>query len=299
MYVRKDRPKDIFPKRLSGLMESYEIEKGRRGISNIGLARLLYQKRNGADDASLADDRYAVERENGRKAIARKISRFRKGDQFPQWDDLVDLADIFGKPVGFLIGETDCDTYELQDIADFLGLSGEAVLSIERMTRKVSAEWLPEQSGGNGGDHEEWEKYLVNDMVAKANAEPEACRAVLNRMLTAAAFKDLVLCLSEVGDAQYNLLMERIASAEIELRDADVLSDNHPDSIMGQMAAKSRFRDAATRLQEAENAVRSSRYAAYECHVRIVDEMFSDIAQTDANTVAKEHVKQRQSGNQA
>ena len=63
MYVRKDRPKDIFPKRLSGLMESYEIEKGRRGISNIGLARLLYQKRNGADDASLADDRYAVERE--------------------------------------------------------------------------------------------------------------------------------------------------------------------------------------------------------------------------------------------
>lgn len=142
-------------------------------------------------------------------------------------------------------------------------------------------------------------KYLVNDMVAKANAEPEACRAVLNRMLTAAAFKDLVLCLSEVGDAQYNLLMERIASAEIELRDADVLSDNHPDSIMGQMAAKSRFRDAATRLQEAENAVRSSRYAAYECHVRIVDEMFSDITQTDANTVAKEHVKQRQSGNQA
>ena len=37
MYVRKDRPKDIFPKRLSGLMESYEIEKGRRGISNIAL----------------------------------------------------------------------------------------------------------------------------------------------------------------------------------------------------------------------------------------------------------------------
>ena len=36
-----------------------------------------------------------------------------------------------------------------------------------------------------------------------------------------------------------------------------------------------------------------------ECHVRIVDEMFSDITQTDANTVAKEHVKQRQSGNQA
>lgn len=299
MYIRKHRPKNIFPKRLSGLMESYEIEKGRRGISNIGLARLLYEKRNGADDASVADDRYAVERENGRKAIARKISRFRKGDQFPQWDDLVDLADIFGKPVGFLIGETDCDTYELQDIADFLGLSGEAVLSIEHMTREVSAEWLLEQSNGNGGDHEEWEKYLVNDMVAKANGEPEACRAVLNRMLTAAAFKDLVLCLSEVGDAQYNLLMERIASTEIELRDADALSGNHPDSIMGKMAAKSRFRDAATRLQEAENAVRSSRYAAYECHVRIVDEMFSNITQTDANTVAKEHVKPRQSGNQA
>lgn len=28
MYVREHRPKDIFPKRLSGLMESYEKEKG-------------------------------------------------------------------------------------------------------------------------------------------------------------------------------------------------------------------------------------------------------------------------------
>ena len=59
MYVRKDRPKDIFPKRLSGLMESYEIEKGRRGISNIGLARLLYQKRKGRTAARRLRERSA------------------------------------------------------------------------------------------------------------------------------------------------------------------------------------------------------------------------------------------------
>lgn len=82
MYVRKDRPKDIFPKRLSGLMESYEIEKGRRGISNIGLARLLYQKRNGADDASLADDRYAVERRTAARRLRERSADFEKEISF-------------------------------------------------------------------------------------------------------------------------------------------------------------------------------------------------------------------------
>ena len=70
----------------------------------------------------------------------------------------VDLADIFGKPVGFLIGETDCDTYEPKIL--LTSWSQRRGCSVHRAydEKKVSAEWLPEQSGGNGGDHEEWEK---------------------------------------------------------------------------------------------------------------------------------------------
>lgn len=298
MYVRKYDPKAVFPKRLDSLMSSYKVGGLHRGLTNIGLARLLYEKRNGTDETSAPDDRYAEKRENGRRALAKKISRFRRGEQFPQWDDLADLAGIFEKPIGFLIGETDCDTYELQDVADYLGLDGEAVQSIKRMTRTIGAKWLLEQSNHDDKNPEEREFRLVENMVAKTNAGPEACRAVLNRMLTAEAFKDLVLSLSDVGDAQYNLLMGRIANAELELRNSDEASSNHSESVMKQMEEKSRLRDAAARMQTAQNSVKASRYAAHECHVRLVDEMFSDIVQADADAVAKGAIEQRLSDSQ-
>lgn len=152
MFVRKYEPKTIFPERLDSLMNNYKAKGVRKGLTNIGLARLLYKKRNGVDED---DNRYSEERENGRRALAKKISRFRKGEQFPQWDDLADLADIFGKPIGFLIGETDCDTYELQNVADFLGLDGEAIQSIKSMTRMVSTKWLLERPNRDDKDPEE------------------------------------------------------------------------------------------------------------------------------------------------
>lgn len=117
-------------------------------------------------------------------------------------------------------------------------------------------------------------------------------------MLTAKAFKDLVICLSDVGDAQYNLLMERIASAELELRDTDRASDTHPDPFMEQVEEKSRLRDAAVRMRAAQNSVKASRYAAHECHVRLVDEMFLDIVRADADAIAEETINQRPSDSQ-
>ena len=286
MYVRYYRPEDVLPKRLAGLMRDFVNTDGRAGLSQIELARLMYERRYGGENQSGIDARYAEKRDRECKATARRISHFLKGDHFPNWTDLVELADFFGKPIGYLIGETDCDSYELQDVADVIGLEGGAVTALKNITRKVSVEWLLEKSTPEGERPSAGSVFIAQDMVEKANAEPDACRAVLNRMLTAKAFKDLLISLSNVGESEYELLMTRLDVEVAKLQQEDD-AESGDEPVMRQMARKAQSRDAGLRLREAEGALKASRYEAYEFYVRLVDEMFSDMANTDITAKAK------------
>lgn len=286
MYVRRYTPEDVLPERLAGLMRSFVNTDGRVGLSQIELARLMYERRYGGENQSCIDARYAEKRDRECKAIARRISHFLKGDHFPNWTDLVELADFFGKPIGYLIGETDCDSYELQDIADIVGLESEAVTALKSITRKVSVEWLLGKTTPEGEKPSAGSVFIAQDMVEKANAEPNACRAVLNRMLTAKAFKDLLISLSNVGESEYELLMTRLDTEVAKLQRGDD-SEGDDEPVMQQMARKVQARDAGLRLREAEGALKASRYEAYEFYVRLVDEMFSDMANTDIVAEAK------------
>lgn len=286
MYDRKNNPETIFPIRLKKLMAEYAKEDGDVGLTCIELARLLYEKQNACEDQSTVNERYALARDNAQKALAQKIGRFRNGKYFPQWKDLVEIAEFFGKPIGYLIGETDCNSYELQDVADIVGLEGETVAALKRMTRRVSVEWLLEKTTPENEKPPKQSVSIAQDMVDKANAEPDACRAVLNRMITAKTFRDLLISLSNVGECEYELLMTRIDAEVTKLRqEVDAGGTDNP--VMQQMAIESAMRDVAMRLREAESALKASRYEAYEFYVRLVDEMFSDMADVDAAAKAK------------
>lgn len=286
MYIRRYKPEDMLPERLSDLMQSFVNSDGRAGLSQIELARLMCEKRYGTEGQSDAGSRYAEERDRECKAIARRISHFLKGDYFPKWSDLVELADFFGKPIGYLIGETDCNTYELQDVADIVGLEGEAVTALKNITRGVSVEWLLEKTTPEGEKPSAASVSIAKEMVEKANAEPDACRAVLNRMITSKAFKDLLISLSNVGESEYDLLMTRL-DAEVAKLQRGGDSEGSDEPVMQQMTRKAQVRDTGLRLREAEGALKASRYEAYEFYVRLVDEMFSDMANTDIVAKAK------------
>ncbi len=290
IYVRRNKPEDVLPERLEGLMRAFVKSDSTTGISQIELARLMCEKRYGAEDQSGIDNHYAEKRDRECKALARRLSHFLKGDHFPNWADLVEIADFFGKPIGYLIGETDCDSYDLQDIADVIGLKGETVSALRRITRKASVEWLLEKTTPEGEEPSEGSVFIARDMVEKANAEPEACRAVLNRMITSKTFKDLLISLSNVGESEYELLMKRL-DVEVEKLQQEDNAESGDEPVMQQMARKARVRDAGLRLRKAEGALKASRYEAYEFYVRLVDEMFSDLANTDIAAEAKLIVK--------
>lgn len=286
MYVRRYKPEDVLPERLADLMQNFVSSDGRTGLSQIALARLMYERRYGEESQSSINTRYAEKRDLECKAIARRISHFLKGDYFPKWSDLVELADFFGKPIGYLIGETDCDSYELQDVADIVGLEGEAVTALKSITRRMSVEWLPEKSTPEGKRPSADSVFIAQDMVEKVNAEPDACRAVLNRMITSKTFKDLLISLSNVGESEYELLMTRL-NVEVKRLQQEDDTESIDELAMQQMARKAQARDAGLSLKEAEDALKACRYEAYEFYVRLVDEMFSDMSNTDITAKAK------------
>ena len=286
VYVRRYKPEDVLPERLAGLMQGFVNTDGRVGLSQIGLARLIYERRYGGERQSSIDAPYREKMDQECKAIARRISHFLKGDHFPNWTDLVELANFFGKPIGYLIGETGCDSYELQDVADIVGLESGAVTALKSMTGKVSVERLLGKTTPEGEKPSAGSAFFAQDMVEKANAEPNACRAVLHRMLTARAFKDLLISLSNVGESEYELLITRLDAEVAKLQRGDD-SEGGDEPVMQQMARKAQAGDVELRLREAESALKASRYEAYEFYVRLVDEMFSDMANTDIVAKAK------------
>lgn len=286
MYVRRYKPEDVLPERLASLMRSFVNTDGRVGLSQIELARLMYERRYGGENQSSIDAQCVKKTDQACKAIARRISHFLKGDHFPNWTDLVELADFFGKPIGYLIGETDCDSYELQDVADIVGLESGAVTALKSITGKASVEWPLGKTALENEKPSAGSAFIAQDMVEKANAELNACRAALNRMLTARTFKDLLISLSNVGESEYELLMTRLDAEVAKLQRGDD-SKGGDEPVMQQMARKAQARDAGLRLREAEGALKASRYEAYEFYVRLVDEMFSDMANTDIVAKAK------------
>ena len=267
-------------------MRSFVNTDGRVGLSQIELARLMYERRYGGENQSSIDAQCVKKTDQACKAIARRISHFLKGDHFPNWTDLVELADFFGKPIGYLIGETDCGSYELQDVADIVGLESRAVTALKSITGKASVEWPLGKTTLENEKPSAGSAFIAQDMVEKANAELNACRAALNRMLTARTFKDLLISLSNVGESEYELLMTRLDAEVAKLQRGDD-SKGGDEPVMQQMARKAQARDAGLRLREAEGALKASRYEAYEFYVRLVDEMFSDMANTDIVAKAK------------
>lgn len=53
---------------------------------------------------------------------------------FPSYETMLNLADFFGVSVGYLTGETDYESFEMEKACEFLGLEEDGVKAIKRIT---------------------------------------------------------------------------------------------------------------------------------------------------------------------
>ena len=115
----------------------YDVFMEKSAIWNLRLKDLI--KTNGYSQESFAD---ALNKKYDTKFTQRVISRWtrvgskenkRNGTKligFPDFDNMLRLSDFFTVDIGYLIGETDEDTFTLEKACAYLGLSGNAVKAI-------------------------------------------------------------------------------------------------------------------------------------------------------------------------
>lgn len=61
-------------------------------------------------------------------------SRTNKGRKFPEFETMRNIAEILEVSVGYLIGETDCETFEMERSSEYIGLSPIALESTRAIT---------------------------------------------------------------------------------------------------------------------------------------------------------------------
>lgn len=98
---------------------------------------------------------------------------------FPSYDSMKKIADFFGVTVGYLTGETDFSTFEMERSCSFLGIDEESATAIQNIV--------------NGSGVEHFGHYFASEY-----------RETLKYLLTSQYFGDFIRCLRELGEAKYS-----------------------------------------------------------------------------------------------
>lgn len=116
---------------------------------------------------------------------------------FPSYETMLNLADFFGVSVGYLTGETDYGSFDMEKVCEFLGLEEDSVKAIKGITSGKSVDFFG--------------KYMANEY-----------KSVLRYILTANSFFDFIKEAREYAENVYQQKhpishMER-AAAKIKIR---------------------------------------------------------------------------------
>ena len=120
-------------------------------------------------------------------------AKFKGAKGFPKYENMMKLADLLDVDVGFLTGETNGETFTIEKVADFLGLSIEAVTAIRNLTHT--------QNG-----------ISYNIMLSKDYVD------TLNSILTSKALIDVLSALEDYKES-YELLQTTVPDYFSELKE--------------------------------------------------------------------------------
>lgn len=97
---------------------------------------------------------------------------------FPSYETMLNLADFFGVSVGYLTGETDYESFEMEKICEFLGLEEDGVKAIKGITSGESVDFFG--------------KHMADEY-----------KSVLRYILTASCFTDFIKEAREYAENVY------------------------------------------------------------------------------------------------
>ena len=73
--------------------------------------------------------------------IGEKDSKTGNPRKFPEFETMKKIAEVLGVSIGYLIGETDYETFELERASEYTGLSQESIKGIRKITHGKTREY--------------------------------------------------------------------------------------------------------------------------------------------------------------
>lgn len=178
----------------------HNIISGKQNIWNERLKMCLDEKKyTQTAFVKKLNEKYRTEEEGGKQFTQPTVHDWlyvgyerRPGEAaigFPKFENMLLIADFFGVDIGYLIGETDAETFTLEKASDFLHLEPDAL------------------------------KNYTHNIYVKYNE----CSSVLNRLLRSEYFDDFIYLLKELEDTYIkykNMIPDTSESADSDLNSA-------------------------------------------------------------------------------
>lgn len=156
------------------------------------------QEYSQASLAKALNDKYDTS--YGQKDVSRWLNtgaKIKNGEVgFPKYETMVLIADFFNVDLGYLIGETEEESFSLEKASSYMGLKGESIQSIRKMTNPESKSI-----------------FLWVDI-----------REALDRFFSAKGFANFTTCLSDLNN-KYMLPQRESRSFENLDRAIDYMQD--------------------------------------------------------------------------
>lgn len=197
---------------------------------------------------------------------------------FPSYESMANIANIFGVTVGYLTGETDCETFEMEQVSKFIGVDEETCKAIQKIA---------------SGQHSH---HLMQ-------AEAAQYRAALKCLFMADSFSEFVKefvdyswhiyrkkhPVNHLEEAVGCITNEEIRELAVQCMDyssysGDETFDNFSDN---DVAPTKELLDAIEKLEEArwqdfkekeenEQQIKVSEYELQKIYFRLIEEITSD-----------------------
>lgn len=210
---------------------------------------------------------------------------------FPAYETMKNIADLLDVDLGYLIGETDCVTFDLERTSEFLGLSSETVSAIRDITfGKKKNRDKPEFHEFNRSDYDE---YRLTKMY------PDARRtAAFSFLVSSSSFVNYLYGLVNLAIISINNPYNPCSRFDIALSqipeefrddaialfiDAETAIENgiQPTDDLWQYSDKLNAADHEDAIiglnleKEIKEKKDAKRYALFEAHIKLTEEIMS------------------------
>lgn len=200
--------------------------------------------------------------------VGENDKRTKKGRKFPEFETMRNIAEILGVSVGYLIGETDFETYEMEQVSRYTGLSPIAIEAIRAVTygKAISPFRFPDP-----------QRNAALDLLLSNSVLVEYLNNICN--LAEAIIR---------GKNQKNLLEVAVSKIPDPYREAAITLWTDPDEAIEKgiepteelLSYVHTLDDAAyedmNQPDVSDREIKSAKYALQEAHIKMINELFSD-----------------------